>query len=209
MVAASVLSPVWYLSVLFRILVLGVVLTLCSPAQASTDGRLHHSFQVANGHSTRRAMEVAVGSNTTGITHAPDADPDDGSSTGPTVLFNATVLANTTFSGSCVEALSATLNCSGAVAQEDYLYTWGGLTESDIETVCTESCAESFNDLRASVVTACAEDVYTDPVINDTGYIYGTGFSNDIYNVESVSVYPLAFVDYYLLSYRLLCMKDE
>lgn len=128
---------------------------------------------------------------------------------GPTVLYTAAVLANMSFSDSCIEALSAQLNCSGVVAQEDYLYTWGGFADSDIETICTESCSESFDALRANVASACLNDVYTDPVINDTGFIYGTGFSNDLYNVESVSVHPLAFIDYYLLSYKLLCMKDE
>ena len=83
------------------------------------------------------------------------------------------------------------------------------MTEADIDNVCTESCAESFGALRASVATACAGDVYTDPVIDDADDIYGTGFSNNIYNVDSISARPVAFVDYYLLSYRLLCLKDE
>jgi hypothetical protein len=138
-----------------------------------------------------------------------DGSPETRSSTLSTVLFNSTILAHFGFSESCIEALSGTLNCSEAVRRKHYLYTWGGLTESDIETVCTENCARSFGALRANVAAACAEDVYTDPVINGTGYIYGTGFSNSIYNVESISAHPVAIVDYYHLSYKLLCMKDE
>lgn len=184
------------------------MLILLSPTLAYTHQSLHDVLQLSHSNSPRSPEGVA-GSNATGTSHAPVLRLDGDAPMGPTVLYTAAVLANMSFSDSCIEALSAQLNCSGVVAQEDYLYTWGGFADSDIETICTESCSESFDALRANVASACLNDVYTDPVINDTGFIYGTGFSNDLYNVESVSVHPLAFIDYYLLSYKLLCMKDE
>jgi hypothetical protein len=192
-----------------RIVILGLLLMLCSSVTASDHGNLHDSAHLAHGHRNARRAEGVVGNNAPGSTETRGVDPRADPSTMSTVLFNSTILANFGFSGPCIAALSATLNCSEAVHQDRYLYTWGGLTESDIEAVCTESCAESFAAQRASVAAACAKDVYVDPVVDDTGYVYGTGFGNGIYNVESISARPVSFVDYYLLSYKLLCMKNE
>jgi hypothetical protein len=192
-----------------RVVILGLLLILCTSVKASSPGSRHDSAHVAYGRRNARRAEGGDGGNTAASSQTRGASPDADSSTLSTVLFPRTVLANFGFSEPCVEALSATLSCSEAVRQQHYLYTWGGLTESDIETVCTESCAESFEALRANVATACADDVYTDPVIADTGYVYGTGFSNSIYNIESISARPVAIVDYYHLSYKLLCLKDE
>lgn len=192
-----------------RIVILGLLLILCSPVTASSHGNLHDPTHLTHGHRNARRAEGAVGSDATGRTQTRDVDPRANPSTPSTALFNSTILTSFGFSEPCIAALSATLNCSEAIRQDRYLYTWGGLTESEIEAVCTESCAESFAAQRANVATACAEDVYVDPVVDDTGYVYGTGFSNSIYNVESISARPVSFVDYYLLSYKLLCMKNE
>ena len=184
--------------------VLAAALMLWSRAAASDDAQ--HAFAGAHNILARRAGAAARSRSggETGSARQSIAGRD-----ASTVLYTPAVLANIGFSQSCVQALSATLNCSPLVTAEQYLYTWGGLSESDIDAFCTSTCTQSFNALRANVATACAQDVYTDPVVNNTGYIYGTGFGTNIYNAEAVSVRPVAFVDYYLLSYKLLCQLDE
>lgn len=89
------------------------------------------------------------------------------------------------------------------------LYTWGGFSDENLVALCTTNCSKSIENYRSNVITACADDVYTDPVINSTEYIDGTNTREDIYNVGSVSVQPIALADYYFLNYRLLCLKDE
>lgn len=112
-------------------------------------------------------------------------------------------------SSGCLASLTATLDCSTFRIDPDALYIWGGLTAEDLDVLYTDSCTNSINSFRASVLTACADDVYTDPVQNGTGYVPGTGTLNEIYNVEAISsMRPIATVDYYFLNYNLTCLKD-
>jgi hypothetical protein len=55
--------------------------------------------------------------------------------------------------------------------------------------------------------STCVAD--TDPVQESTGYVYGTGMDDIIYNVQGTSVRPIALADYYILNYKLLCLKDR
>ncbi len=89
------------------------------------------------------------------------------------------------------------------------LYTWGGLTSANLTNLCTSACNSSIATFRSNVLSSCANDVYTDTPANATGYVYGTGTLDDIYNVQGVSVKPIALVDYYFLNYKLNCMQDE
>ncbi|KAH6999051.1 hypothetical protein BKA56DRAFT_665569 [Ilyonectria sp. MPI-CAGE-AT-0026] len=126
-----------------------------------------------------------------------------------TILFNATTLTDTSLSHACIDALAAPLGCSGYILDEDMLYTWGGFSDENLVALCTTNCSKSIEIYRSNVIIACANDVYTDPVINSTEYIDGTNTREDIYNVGSVSVQPIALADYYFLNYRLLCLKDD
>lgn len=113
------------------------------------------------------------------------------------------------FSSDCANALAGSLNYSAAIGYSSSLYVWGGLTMNDITALCTTACSDSISSFRANVLEACVNDVYTDEPANATAYVYGIGTMNDIYNVEGVSVKPIALVDYYFLSYNLTCTQDE
>jgi hypothetical protein len=122
-----------------------------------------------------------------------------------TQLFNVSDLSM--LSTECASALAAPLSCSGLITKS--LYTWGGLSADNLTDLCTTTCSESVASYRSTALTACADDIYTDaPITNATAYVYSTGSLQDIYNVEGISVRPIAFADYYLLNYQLNCMKD-
>lgn len=122
-----------------------------------------------------------------------------------TQLFNLSDLSM--LSTGCASALAATLSCSGLITKS--LYTWGGLTADNLTDLCTTTCSDSIASYRSTALTACADDIYTDaPITNATAYVYGTGSLQNIYNVEGISVRPIAFADYYFLNYKLNCMQD-
>ncbi|KAJ5640366.1 uncharacterized protein N7484_008228 [Penicillium longicatenatum] len=102
--------------------------------------------------------------------------------TGTTQLFNLSDL--TMFSTDCATALAATLDCSSGIRAQSLEY---GLTENDLDELCTSGCSGSIATMRDSVISNCANDIYTDAPSNATGYVYGTGISDDIYNVEGVA----------------------
>lgn len=127
--------------------------------------------------------------------------------TGSTALFLSENLAM--FSPGCSSALAATLNCTGSIREEEFMYTWGGMSAEELSALCTESCSDSISDFRAAVTTACADDIYVDPAqSNLTDYVYGTSTTNDVYGTEGKTVDAMALVDYYFLNYNLLCLKD-
>ncbi|KAF7131457.1 hypothetical protein CNMCM5793_004682 [Aspergillus hiratsukae] len=109
---------------------------------------------------------------------------------GPVQLFNASEL--TFFSTDCANALGQPLDCTPTLGYSEGLYVWGGLTLDDLTALCTTACSESIASFRDTVLTACSQDVYTDEPYNATGYVEGTGITNDIYNVQGVSVKPIA-----------------
>ncbi|KAK6209368.1 hypothetical protein LQW54_006356 [Pestalotiopsis sp. IQ-011] len=127
--------------------------------------------------------------------------------TGSTALFLSENLAM--FSPGCSSALVATLNCTGSIREEEFMYTWGGMSAEELSALCTESCSDSISEFRAAVATACADDIYVDPAQgNLTDYVYGTSTTNDVYGTEGKTVGAMALVDYYFLNYNLLCLKD-
>ncbi len=83
------------------------------------------------------------------------------------------------------------------------------MTSEDLINLCTDTCNSSIATFRGNVLDACADDVYTDTPVNATGYVYGTATLNDIYNVQGMSVMPIALADYYFLNWKLNCMQDE
>ncbi|OQE13794.1 hypothetical protein PENFLA_c043G06933 [Penicillium flavigenum] len=123
--------------------------------------------------------------------------------TGTTQLFNISDL--TMFSSDCANALAATLDCSSGIRAQSLEY---GLTENDLDELCTSGCSGSIATFRNSVMSNCANDIYTDAPANATGYVYGTGISDDIYNVEGVSAKPIAIVDSFFLNYNVTCMTN-
>ncbi|KAH6655548.1 hypothetical protein BKA67DRAFT_657480 [Truncatella angustata] len=130
---------------------------------------------------------------------------EDGSE--PTALFLADNLLM--FSAGCASALAATINCTESIREEEFLYTWGGMSADELAALCTDSCRDSIVDHRANVAQECADDIYVDPPEkNITDYVYGTSTTNDVYGMEGKTVNPLALVDYYFLNYNLLCLKD-
>lgn len=119
--------------------------------------------------------------------------------------FEAT---DTFISADCRDALNANVSCSAALVVTGSLYTWKALGLDNLTMLCTSTCTSSLSQYRKKVLSACASDVYTDPAINATGYIYGTDTPNDIFNVEGISMNPIVMADYYILNYRSLCQKD-
>lgn len=115
----------------------------------------------------------------------------------------------TDISDACLTALTASLECSSLLTSPEALYTWGGLSGEALDLLCIDTCTSSIASFRANVLEACSDDVYTDPIVNSTGYVTGTDTLDSIYNIESISVRPIALVDYYFLNYNLLCLKDE
>lgn len=125
-----------------------------------------------------------------------------------TQFFNASHI--TMLSGDCAAALASPVHCSPLVRRAaGYSAVQYPLSTDNLTTLCTQTCASSLDDLRSKVEEACSDEIYTDKPLNATGYVYGTGTQNDIYNVEGISVKPVAFIDYYLLGYKLLCMQEE
>jgi hypothetical protein len=124
-------------------------------------------------------------------------------------LFNATALTSEseTISSVCANALAAPLNCSALITFKPYAYY--GLTADNITELCTADCSDSINQYRQAVLQECVNDVYTDPVINNTDTIYGTSQTYDVYNINDVSMKPIGLADFWFINYNLTCMQDE
>ncbi|KAM0544190.1 hypothetical protein ACHAPJ_011941 [Fusarium lateritium] len=88
------------------------------------------------------------------------------------------------------------------------LYTWSGFSDQNLTPLCTSTCSKSIESYRSKVIKACADDVYTDPPVESTGYVLGTNVQDDIYNSHD-SVRPIALADYYFVNYKLLCLKND
>ncbi|CAG8910036.1 unnamed protein product [Penicillium egyptiacum] len=180
---------------------LGILLNICLP------------FVSANAHGhwgvhDRRHQRDAVSS-----TALPTAKPSLATTetimlssevvSGPTALFDINYL--TMFSADCASALGASLNCSDLIQYSDYQQ---GLTVENLTALCTTACSSSIATFRENVFTNCANDIYTDEPVNASSYVYGTGTKNDIYNVEGISIKPIAMVDPYFINYDMTCMQD-
>ncbi|KAJ6007240.1 hypothetical protein N7540_011216 [Penicillium herquei] len=170
-----------------------------------------HSNAHARHEAARSASSVFSTSSASSYPTGSSTEPEPlvrRSETGLTQLFNISDIT-TFFSSDCANALAGSLNCSSIIAASSALYSWGGMTIDNLTDLCTEYCSESIANFRTDVLEACANDVYTDEPVNATGYVYGTGVLNDIYNVDGVSVEPIALVDYYFLGYNMTCSQDN
>ncbi|KAJ5677918.1 uncharacterized protein N7477_003551 [Penicillium maclennaniae] len=89
--------------------------------------------------------------------------------TGTTQLFNISDL--TMFSTDCANELAATLECSSGIRAQSLEY---GLTENDLDELGTSGCSGSIATIRDSVISNCANDIYTDAPANATGGVSQT-----------------------------------
>lgn len=142
-----------------------------------------------------------------GNSSANDGGPDSNGDT--TQLFHTESFANVSLSKPCLTALVAPIACNATIRDSSFLYTWGGLSAGDLAGLCTLRCNASLTTYRTAVATACANDLYTDPVTNSSGYAYGTQQPVSIYDSEGVTMRPIGLVDFYALNYALLCMVDD
>lgn len=127
-------------------------------------------------------------------------------------IYQASDVLAAGLSSTCADAFATPLNCSGSLIDPAASYTWAGLTADNITNLCTQACTNSITTFRESVVSACGDQLYTDPVINGTNAsqpIYGTGQTWNLLNVNDITARPVAFVDYWALNYHLNCMTDR
>jgi len=123
-------------------------------------------------------------------------------------IFNVSHISM--LSSDCASALGMTLDCSPLInSAAGYSAIQSDLTRENLTTLCTNSCSTALSAWRTNVNQACADELYTDAAQNATEYVYGTSVENDIYNVQGVSVKPVAFADFYVLGYELICLQDE
>ncbi|KAK8103188.1 hypothetical protein PG984_016334 [Apiospora sp. TS-2023a] len=172
-------------------------LALPSLADGAATPRDAHSAPYHRGTSltTSRSLNASHRVGTTSASHS--------------LIIFAEVNVTVGLSSSCLEALGRPLDCSGLLISSRALYVWGGLSAMELDSLCTPSCASSIADYRSNVLAACADDVYTDPSQDATGYVPGTDTTNDVYNVGRISIKPIGIVDYYFLNYKLLCLQDD
>jgi hypothetical protein len=88
---------------------------------------------------------------------------------GPTNLYRADSLAMLT--SACANALSAPLDCTSAIREQPYLYTWGGITATELSELCTSGCTASVNSYRSSVLSACSGDIWYVPLIAHISHV--------------------------------------
>lgn len=141
--------------------------------------------------------------------HALRNQPQKRASYGSVTLFDAATLEDTSLSKACIAALAAPLECSGYILDDEMLYAWGGHSAQSLDPLCTSTCSKSIKSYRSKVIKVCANDVYTDPEGDATGYVPGTNVPNDIYNAGGSSLRPIALADFYFLNYKLICLRDE
>ena len=138
-----------------------------------------------------------------------DGNPKSSSTDASIKLFGFP--SNTTFiSAKCQKALSVNISCSPLIISEAaFDAPWANLTSDSLTELCTDLCANSLKNYHAEAATACADDVYTDENTNSTEYVVGTGAYDSVFHMEDLSVKAVAMVDYYIVNYHLLCLKDK